>query len=133
MADTLDDLRLLGPVDAERLDYDRLARRVVERCLSHLVDTAAAVNAHLVGAVFGHAPRDLADSFDQAAAAGVLDPDLAGRLRHSAGMRNVIVHSYDELDLSRVSAAVPLALADFGLYITAVARFVQARAADPPA
>lgn len=129
MSDALDDLDLIGPVDAARLQDDRLARRVVERCLSHLVDTAAAVNAHLVGAVLGRAPHDLADSFDQAVVAGVLEAELGARLRHSAGMRNVIVHSYDDLDLRRVAAAVPVAGEDFGAYISAVARFVADRAA----
>jgi uncharacterized protein YutE (UPF0331/DUF86 family) len=111
--DALDDLAQLGDVDADRLRSDRLARRVVERCLAHVVDTAAAVNAHLVGAALGHAPRDLADSFDLAVEAGVLPADLGARLRNSAGMRNVIVHAYQDLDLDRVAAAVPQAQTDF--------------------
>lgn len=123
--DALDDLAALGDVDVERLQGDRLARRVVERCLAHLVDTAAAVNAHLVGAALGQAPRDLAESFDLAVEAGVLSHDLGQRLRSSAGMRNVIVHAYAELDLLRVAAAIPAAQADFRAYIESVAAYVR--------
>lgn len=129
--DALDDLAALGDVDTDRLRRDRLARRVVERCLSHLVDTASAINAHLVGAALGHAPRDLAESFDLAVEAGVLPSDLGARLRNSAGMRNVIVHAYQDLDLHRVAAAIPQAQTDFRAYIETVAAYLRRRAPRP--
>lgn len=123
--DALDDLAALGDVDVARLRDDRLSRRVVERCLAHLVDTAAAVNAHLVGAALGRAPRDLAESFDLAVEAGILPHELGQRLRSSAGMRNVIVHAYADLDLERVAAAIPSAQVDFRTYIECVATHVR--------
>lgn len=125
MTDALADLRAVGPVGVDRLQEDRVARRAVERCLSHLVDTAAAINAHLAGALLDEAPRDLAESFDRIAEAGVVPADLAGRLRQSAGMRNVIVHAHDELDLDRVAAVIPLALEDFGRYVESVASYLS--------
>lgn len=128
MDEAIDDLARLGEVDRDRLDSDRLVRRVVERCLSHLVDTAAAINAHVAGAVLGHAPRDLAESFDLVVEAGALPADLGARLRASTGMRNVIVHAYLELDLDRVAAVIPRAKADFRSYTVAIANFLR----DPP-
>jgi uncharacterized protein YutE (UPF0331/DUF86 family) len=127
MRDALDDLESLGDVDARRLAEDRIARRVVERLIAHLVDTAAAINAHLSGAALGRAPRDLADSFDLAVEAAVLPADLGGRLRQSAGMRNVIVHAYDDLDLDLVAKAIPAAKADFGTYVSTVATYLRRR------
>lgn len=41
-----------------------------------------------------------------ASRAGLLPADLAERLAGSAGMRNVIVHQYAELDRDLVAAAV---------------------------
>lgn len=122
----MDDLRALGEVTAERLHTDRPALRVVERCLTHLVDLAVEVNAHVAGARLGEVPRDLAESFDLAAQAGLVPVDLANSLRLSAGMRNVIVHSYAALDLEIVAAAVPLALDDYGRYVRSVASFLLA-------
>lgn len=127
MQEALEDLEALGPVDRARLEQDRLTRRALERILTHLVDTAAAVNAHVVGAVLGHAPRDLAQSFDEAVRAGALPEVLGTRLRGSAGMRNVIVHAYEELDLDLVVSVIPRAQADFARYVEEMARFVADR------
>lgn len=125
LREAIEDLESLGRVDAERLRGDRLTRRVVERCLEHLVDVAAAVNAHIAGAVLGRAPRDLTSSFDDVAAAGAISTELADRLRPSAGMRNVIVHAYAELDLDLVAGALPHAVRDYGDYLAAVATFLR--------
>lgn len=129
MRDAIEDLQSLGPVDATRLHEDRLTRRVVERCLEHLVDVAAAINAHIAGAVLGQAPRDLTTSFDDAATAGAISTALADRLRPSAGMRNVIVHAYANLDLDLV-AALPHAVQDYGDYVVEVATFLRTRRLD---
>lgn len=128
MREAIEDLEAIGQVDAARLHEERLTRRVVERCLEHLVDVAAAVNAHIAGAVLGRAPRDLTASFDDAAEAGAISLELAGRLRPSAGMRNVIVHAYADLDLELVAAALPHAVQDYGDYVVEIATFLRAQA-----
>lgn len=126
----VEDLEQLGPLDAARLRGERTTLRVVERCLAHLVDLAAQINAHAAAATSGRTPRDLTESFDLAAAAGVFEQSLADALRASAGMRNVIVHAYAELDLDRVAAAVPMAITGYREYVAQVAAFVQARDED---
>ncbi len=49
-------------------------------------------------------PSTYADAFRALGTAGVLDRDLAERLSRAAGFRNLIVHAYAELDLTRVHA-----------------------------
>ena len=51
------------------------------------------------------------------------DPqDLAERLAPSAGLRNVLVHEYAQVDLALVARGVELARTDYRAYVREVAR-----------
>ncbi len=78
----------------------------------------------------GSAPPDLRQSFVAAAEAGLIRSDLAARLAPSAGLRNVVVHAYLELDVSRLVAAVPLAVDQYGEYVRQVAGWLAGRGGD---
>lgn len=105
----LADLVEVGTIDAERLRRERSTRHIVKRVLNQIVELAGSINAHLVASLLGRSPGSYADSFDEIARAGVIHWDLAAALRPSAGMRNVLVHDYLEVDHDKVSAAIPLA------------------------
>ncbi|MDQ2882137.1 MAG: DUF86 domain-containing protein [Actinomycetota bacterium] len=121
----LADLAELGPVDAERLRRERPTRHIVERVLSQIVELAGSINIHIVTSVLGRSPESYAASFDDVARAGVLKWEFAASLRPSAGMRNVLVHDYLEVDHGQVSAAIPLAQEQYSEYVRAVAGWVR--------
>ncbi|MGH3672068.1 MAG: type VII toxin-antitoxin system HepT family RNase toxin [Pseudonocardiaceae bacterium] len=127
----LTDLAEVGDVDAERLRRERPTRHIVERVLSQIVELAGSINTHIVAARLGRSPRSYADSFDEAARVGVLQWDLAIALRPSAGMRNVLVHDYLEVDHGRIAAAIPIAVEQYGQYLQDVARWVRDHAEEP--
>ncbi len=120
----------VGEVDAERLRRERPTRHGVERVLSQIVEFAGSINAHIAASLLGRSPGSYAESFDEVARAGVLEWDLADVLRPSAGMRNVLVHDYLEVDHIKVAAAIPLALEQYGQYVRHVARWLRNHAAD---
>lgn len=122
----LDHMRTLGPVEDTALAADLGLRLQVERALTQLVEVAVHINSHLVATARGRPPEGYRDSFSAAAEVGVLDPTLARRLAPSAGLRNVVVHDYLDTDLALLAAAVPRAVADYGEYVTAVARWLAA-------
>lgn len=108
---------------------DRFGKRLqVERILSALVDLAAAVNTHVVVVRRGAAPHDMTASFRDAAATGLIDAELAAAIAPSVGLRNVIVHAYVDLDVERMLAAVPLAVSQYGRYVTQVAGWLRSHA-----
>lgn len=116
-------------VDATGADLRRdLERRlVVERALQQLVDLAVKVNAHIVTASGAPAPSDYHDSFTALAAAGAIDPELARALAPSAGLRNRLVHEYDDLDLDVVAAAMAGARDLYADYVRQVADWLSSR------
>lgn len=121
----LTDLAELGAVDAERLRRERPTRHIVERVLSQIVELAGSINTHVVVSLLGRSPDSYAASFDEMARAGVLEWDFAASLRPSAGMRNVLVHDYLDVDHDMVSAAIPLAQEQYGEYVRTVARWLR--------
>jgi uncharacterized protein YutE (UPF0331/DUF86 family) len=116
---------LVGDPSAAELLADRARRHITERILTRLVEVAVSVNSHIAAAKLARAPADYRQSFELAAA-GALPDELATRLRDAAGLRNVLVHQYLDVDLSVVAAAVPQARAGFSAYVREVARFMQA-------
>lgn len=124
MRELLADLDSVGEVDARRLRDDRLTRHAVERILTQLVDLAVSINSH-VAVSAGKTPSSYRESFHAAAAAGLINVDLAQRLAPSAGLRNVLTHDYVNIDLGLVAGAVTAARRDYGEYVTAVARTLR--------
>lgn len=120
----LGDLRDIGEVTVDRLDGEAVVRYAVERVLTAVVDLAVSVNAHIAGAVNGEGPLQYAESFRAATSAGAIPADLAEELAPSAGMRNLLVHQYLDVDPARVAEAAALAPAAYDRYVQAVAAFL---------
>ena len=123
----LDELEGLAPVDTDRFAREFGTQLIVERIVSQLVDLAASINAHVVAVQTGAPPPDVQSSFTAAAGTGLIDHDLARRLAPSAGLRNVLVHAYIDLDLARLVAAVPLVSEQYAEYVRQVARWATDR------
>ena len=60
----------------------------------------------------------------------MIDADLAGRLRALVGLRNRLVHFYEEIDDALVFRSVPESLDDLDAFARAVARLVRCTSRD---
>jgi uncharacterized protein YutE (UPF0331/DUF86 family) len=65
-------------------------------------------------------PPTYADAFRMLAGAKVIPSELAQRLGHAAGFRNLIVHAYAELDLHRVHTAATSGPTDLRAFLAAL-------------
>lgn len=100
---------------------EALAERYLERAIGRMID----VNFHLV-TESGHAPpKDYHESFVLLGTLGVMTADLAKEMAMAAGLRNRIVHEYDDIDPERVYEALPLAVRRIPLYLDHIQRFVE--------
>lgn len=112
-------LRDLEPyADASRQEVENEHYKV-ERILELLATAASDLLQHLLAEreVIAASYRDV---FRQAAAAGLLDASLAQRLEGAAGMRNVLVHLYDEIDYAILHGSIGPALRDSAALIAAL-------------
>jgi len=118
----LERLATKGRDDYLKSDMDEtLAERYLERMIGRTID----VNYHLLTESGEAPPPDYHESFVALARLGVLDPSFARQLAPSAGLRNRIVHDYDEIDPALVFDAIGTALRDVPGYLAAVQRFLE--------
>jgi uncharacterized protein YutE (UPF0331/DUF86 family) len=75
-----------------------------ERHLQLAIQAAIDIALHLLAEESGEAPEDYGAAFERLGRRGTVDADLAGRLRLAAGLRNVLVHGYLDVDPDRVWA-----------------------------
>lgn len=119
----VDDLRAVTPVASKRLDEylasptdEIVAERYLERMIGRMID----VNYHLITEA-GHAPpRDYYESFTQLAKLRVVPPAFASQIAACAGLRNRLVHEYDEIDPRRVYEGLQAAVRDIPEYLRLV-------------
>ena len=98
-----------------------LGERWLERMIGRMID----INYHLITEAGQPPPRDYYESFVQLAPLGVLPPAFASRIAACAGLRNRIVHEYDEIDPERVHAALQVAAVEIPEYLTFVHRYLE--------
>jgi len=95
----------------------------------YLVQAAAQVCIdvanHIISSEGWRAPRDFRDSFTVLEEQGVLEPDLAERMRSLAGLRNRLVHLYGDVDDLLVHEAMTEGLEDLNAFAAAVARLLD--------
>ncbi len=127
LRDTLGDLEPLRGVPPERFAREPLTRAAAERLMQVAVDLAVDINGHIAVAESAHAPMTGRASFEMAAAAGAIDRAVADRLAPTAGLRNLLIHRYADLDVDLVATAVDEVLDGFAEYVTQVAAFLQSR------
>lgn len=106
----------LTPFKGATLATVQVEHYKVERLFELLVMTASDILFHVL------AERDLAPdsyrgAFKMAAEQGILPEELAERLQAAAGMRNVLVHLYEEIDYTILRDSIEPALRDFGQFV----------------
>lgn len=116
----LDDLAEVEGLELQDYREDRFRRKGTERLLQETVEAAVDANMHILRAAGAWTPPDYFQSFVDVGRAGVIPPDLAGSLAPSAGLRNRLVHEYEEIDDRIVLDAVTEARDGFGDYVARV-------------
>lgn len=122
------DLTALQPIAGKALaDYlaspvdEVLVERYLERIIGRMID----VNYHLLTESGHPPPPDYYQSFVQLARLGVLAHEFAARMAGCAGLRNRIVHEYNELDPRKVYEALQGALHDIPLYLRRLEEYLD--------
>jgi uncharacterized protein YutE (UPF0331/DUF86 family) len=102
MADAERRLRQLSQESEEAFLADYRNTESAKYLLIVATESAIDVCNHLVARLGGRAPEDYADCFAVLTTLGVIDADLAQRLRQMARFRNLLVHLYWQVDDRRV-------------------------------
>lgn len=104
------------PKSVRNLDVQEIVLLNLQRAIQATVDLAA----HYLASRAWGLPDSLKQNFTILEQQGVLDAELAGRLRAMVGFRNIAVHEYQALDLAILEEVVASHLADFERFAAAI-------------
>jgi uncharacterized protein YutE (UPF0331/DUF86 family) len=88
--------------------------------LSRAVQLCVDVAAHLIADLEIPAPETMGSAFDALANAGVLDQELAIRLKKAVGFRNIAIHNYENIDWNIVHSISMNHLQDFSSFASII-------------
>lgn len=98
-----------------------LAERYLERVIGRMID----INYHLITESGHRPPSDYFQSFLKLADIGILSHDFAEKIAPCAGLRNRIVHEYDEIDHKKVYEGIQAAVRDIPHYLKLINGFIE--------
>ena len=121
----LEQLRKSADIDLADYKENFEQQMIVERLLHLLIESAIDINMHLVVSDGQPPPETYYDSFLILAKIGAISTKLAEQLAPSAGLRNRLVHDYDDMNLDTVYGAIDFALRLYPQYLQQVERYAQ--------
>ncbi|CAN5899106.1 DUF86 domain-containing protein [soil metagenome] len=128
IARNLQDLASIESLSLDEYRADRFRQKGTERLLQELIEAAVDANLHILRDHGVPTPSDYFHSFIELGRHGVIPQPLAERLAPATGLRNRLVHEYDEIDDRIVLDSVAEARHEFAAYVAAIDRFLSEQA-----
>lgn len=116
------------PFNAIVSDFEKLA--VTERLLERIVSRAIDINEHLIGEL-ARGPQEKTtrftykETFLKLADVGVCPKTFAEKIAPSAGLRNILIHDYNDADRHIVYKSIRECLEDYKNYIEYILAFLE--------
>lgn len=109
------------PVDRYIAEHGFAGRYLVQSSAQVCIDLAH----HVISSEGWRSPRDLRDSFTVLEEQGALSAELSERMRALTGLRNRLVHVYEEVDDALVHSYLEQGLADLDSFARAITRLLE--------
>ncbi|GBE41055.1 hypothetical protein BMS3Bbin09_00944 [bacterium BMS3Bbin09] len=103
----------------KKITFDEFMQKhyEIERILELLVTTASDIVFHMISDKGEPSPASYKAAFLRAGELKIISKKLSESLALSAGLRNILVHEYEELDYKIVHKSIPSAIKDFTAFI----------------
>ena len=109
------------PADVETLLLDFDLQDILALNLSRAVQLCVDIAAHLIAELEVSPPDTMGQTFDVLSQAGVIDEELASRLKKAVGFRNITVHNYEAINWTIVHSIARNHLVDFNEFARIIA------------
>ncbi|MBE9056981.1 DUF86 domain-containing protein [Sphaerospermopsis sp. LEGE 08334] len=111
---TLEEFRSLS-LDEFLADFRQ--QLIVERLLQLMTQAAIDINDHILSKLNPGKTYTNFEAFIELGKYQILTPELAKQIAPSSGLRNRLVHEYDDIDPNQVFKAISFALQQYPLYV----------------
>jgi uncharacterized protein YutE (UPF0331/DUF86 family) len=115
--------RTTTPEELQR-DLDR--QDIISLNLTRAVQTCVDIAMHLLADTDAPTPRTMGEAFAGLVTQSLLSEPLSQRLRAAVGFRNIVVHSYQQIDWTIVHALTHTGVEDFRAFAAAIAPLLDA-------
>ncbi len=129
----LKELETFGRMTIESYLANRVNSAAAERYLERVIGRLIDINFHIITELGHPPPKDYYESFVMLGRLEVLPVEFSKKIATAAGLRNRIVHEYDELDERKIHQAIQEALQDIPRFIDHVNRYVHSPDSSPQA
>lgn len=108
------------PSSAEILARDLDLQDIVALNLTRAIQLCVDIGAHLIARKETPPPATMGQTFDALVELGVINTELATRMKKAVGFRNIAVHNYETINWQIVHAIATSHLSDFKGFAQAV-------------
>jgi uncharacterized protein YutE (UPF0331/DUF86 family) len=99
--------------------------RTLERDFQLIVDTVIEINTHLISTENLRAPEDTTETFYILGEAKILPMDFVKKFSPVAGLRNIVVHDYEKIDMEKLINDIKSDISQFGEYALYIDNFIE--------
>ncbi len=131
----LEKLQSLARYSFEEIAADSMKYDALERVLEKIVTRAININRHVIGELGDgqEQVRSYEDTFHALAKIGVYTEDFGKAIAPSAGLRNRLVHEYDDTDPAIIYSSMKDAVQQYTQYCESLLAFTVKQAnSNPP-
>ncbi|TSC77738.1 MAG: hypothetical protein G01um101433_491 [Parcubacteria group bacterium Gr01-1014_33] len=125
-----DELMRLGEfanLTIDEIAKDYRTQAIVERLLERIIGRAVDINQHLIAECGAHLEtvRKYRDTFLRLADLEVYPHEFATQIAPSVGLRNALVHDYNDIDREVLQKSIGEAIAEFNDYTKYILAFLE--------
>lgn len=119
------ELKPLADYSYEQYVGNYFIKRTGERLIQLIIENMVDINSIIISQKNLPPPKDYYSSFELLGSTPVLPPDFAGKLAPCTGMRNRLVHEYDQIDDQIVFDSITKLLSMVDQYISYIHVFLK--------
>ena len=108
------------PASQNEFFSDLDAQDVIVLNLTRAVQLSVDIAMHFCASLECKMPQTMGQSFEILAEMGIINQEIAIKMKKSVGFRNIAVHSYDEIDLTLAFVIASEHILDFVDYINQI-------------
>ena len=130
----LENIAPLQSLPLEKISQDPIKQAALERYLERVVNRAIDINQHILAendqkqfksSSQKNIPLTYKETFTQLAKLNVYPPDFAEKISQSVGLRNILIHEYDKVNLASVYSSLQDCLRDYNQYCQYILEFIE--------
>jgi uncharacterized protein YutE (UPF0331/DUF86 family) len=126
LAQYLGELEPLTSVGVAEYQKDYVKRHAVEKLVELIVEIASDINRDIIEAEQGEPATSYFSTFSQLGELKILSKKLSDRLASTAGLRNRLVHHYEDIEHKIVYLSAGKMLKDYHQYFQLIEKYLQA-------